>query len=95
MAGPPPTWSSHACQEAEAMVETLTSRAARRSRIRARLVRFALNRARSLAGLRELPKYNLIVAIGAVRRQTRERRRDAGGTGTARSCGRRVLRRSR
>ena len=56
-------------KEAESMVETLTSRAARRSRVRARLVRFALSRARSLAGLRELPKYNLIVAIGAVRRQ--------------------------
>ena len=56
-------------KEAESMVETLTSRAARRSRVRAKLVRFALSRARSLAGLRELPKYNLIVAIGAVRRQ--------------------------
>ena len=42
-------------KEAESMVETLTSRAARRSRVRAKLVRFALSRARSLAGLRELP----------------------------------------
>ena len=81
-------------KEAESMVETLTSRAARRSRVRARLVRFALSRARSLTGLRELPKYNLIVAIGAVRRQLGERRRDAGGTGKDRSRGRRVLRRS-
>jgi len=56
-------------KEAESMIDTLTSRAARRSRVRARLVRFALSRARSLAGLRELPKYNLIVTIGAVRRQ--------------------------
>jgi rifampicin phosphotransferase len=56
-------------KEAESMVETLTARAARRSRLRARLVWFALNRARALAGLRELPKYNLIVAIGGVRRQ--------------------------
>jgi phosphoenolpyruvate synthase/pyruvate phosphate dikinase len=55
--------------EAEAMIDTLAARAGRRSRLRARLVRFALGRARSLVGLRELPKYNLIVAIAAVRRQ--------------------------
>ncbi|MBP2320265.1 pyruvate,water dikinase [Kibdelosporangium banguiense] len=34
---------------------------------RKRTVRFALNRARELAGLREMPKYFLIVALGAVR----------------------------
>jgi rifampicin phosphotransferase len=54
---------------AEAMIETLASRAARRSRLRARLVRFALGRARALLGLRELPKYYLIVVLAAMRRQ--------------------------
>jgi pyruvate,water dikinase len=54
---------------AEAMIDTLASRVARRSRLRARLVRFALHRARALLGLRELPKYYLIVVLAAMRRQ--------------------------
>jgi pyruvate,water dikinase len=37
--------------------------------LRARLVRFALHRARQLAGLREVPKYYMIVALGAIRRE--------------------------
>jgi pyruvate,water dikinase len=55
--------------EADAMIETLAARAGRRSRLRARIVRFALRRAHALLGLRELPKYYLIVAFAAVRRQ--------------------------
>jgi rifampicin phosphotransferase len=51
------------------MIDTLAARAGRRSRLRARLVRFALGRAQSLIGLRELPKFYLIVAFAAVRRQ--------------------------
>jgi pyruvate,water dikinase len=51
------------------MIETLAARARRRSRFRARLVRFALGRASALGGLREMPKFYLIVAIAAVRRQ--------------------------
>jgi phosphohistidine swiveling domain-containing protein len=54
---------------AGAMIETLSERAGRRGRIRARLVRFALRRARALVGLRELPKFYLIVAIAALRHQ--------------------------
>ncbi len=55
--------------EADAMIGTLAARARRRSRLRAWLVRFALGRARALVGLREAPKFHLIVAIAAVRRQ--------------------------
>lgn len=55
--------------EAEAMIETLAGRAQRRGRWRARLVRFALDRARRLSGLRELPKYHMVVALAAVRRE--------------------------
>jgi pyruvate,water dikinase len=55
--------------EAEAMIETLVGRARRRGRLRARLVRFALGRARQLAGLREIPKYYLVVVLAAVRRE--------------------------
>ena len=55
--------------EAEAMIETLVGRARTRSRLRASLVRFALRRARQLAGLREIPKYYMVVALAAVRRE--------------------------
>ena len=54
---------------AEAMIETLVGRARRRGRLRASLVRFALGRARQLAGIREIPKYYAIVALAAVRRE--------------------------
>jgi pyruvate,water dikinase len=55
--------------EAERMIETLVDRARRRGPLRARLVRFALDRARQLAGLREIPKYFMIVSLGALRRE--------------------------
>ena len=43
--------------------------ARRRGRLRGRIVRFALGRARALVGARELPKFYLILAVAAVRRQ--------------------------
>ncbi|HEX6342748.1 PEP/pyruvate-binding domain-containing protein [Umezawaea sp.] len=52
--------------EAEATIDRLARRA---GPVRGRFVRFALGRARSLAGLREMPKYRLIVALGHVRGQ--------------------------
>ena len=55
--------------EADAMIDTLAARARRRGRLRGRVVRFALGRARALAGARELPKFYLILAVAAVRRQ--------------------------
>jgi rifampicin phosphotransferase len=55
--------------EAEAMIDTLAARAGRRGRMRERLVRFALGRARALVGLRELPKFYVVQALAAVRRQ--------------------------
>jgi phosphohistidine swiveling domain-containing protein len=56
-------------KEAEAMVESLIQRARRRGPLRARLLRFALSRARKLTGLRELPKFYIVVVLGAVRRE--------------------------
>ena len=50
--------------EAEATGRTLVQRA---SPLRRPLVRFALDRARRLAGLRELPKFLVVVALGQVR----------------------------
>jgi rifampicin phosphotransferase len=55
--------------EADAMVAILTARARRRGWLRGQAVAFALNRARQLAGLRELPKYYAIVALAQLRRQ--------------------------
>ncbi|WP_091328082.1 PEP/pyruvate-binding domain-containing protein [Geodermatophilus ruber] len=55
--------------EAGAMVATLTARARRRGRLRARAVALALDRARQLAGLRELPKYLVIGTFARVRAQ--------------------------
>ena len=52
---------------AESMIDDLVQRAARHSRPKARLVNFALRRARQLVGLRESPKYLLIVALGMLR----------------------------
>jgi pyruvate,water dikinase len=55
--------------EAEAAIETLVRRARCRGRLRAWLVRFALGRARELAGIREMPKYYLVIVLAAARRE--------------------------
>jgi phosphohistidine swiveling domain-containing protein len=55
--------------QAEAMVTTLTARARGRGRVRGRAVGFALNRVRQLAGVRELPKYYIVLVLAQVRRQ--------------------------
>jgi pyruvate,water dikinase len=52
--------------EAEAAIDRLARKV---GGVRGRFVRFALGRTRLLAGLREMPKYHLIVALGHVRRQ--------------------------
>ncbi len=54
-------------EEAEAMVAALARRARRRSRLRALAIRFALGRARQLAGVRELPKACLVRALAVAR----------------------------
>ncbi len=47
---------AHGAAQADAMIDTLVSRARRRGRLRGSLVRVALRRVRALAGLRELPR---------------------------------------
>jgi len=54
-------------QEAEAMVAELTRRAMRKGRLRGLLVAFFLKRARALAGLREMPKFCLILLLAYMR----------------------------
>ncbi len=52
---------------AEAMISTLTGRARARGRLRAVLVDWTLHRARDLTGLRESPKFLLVLALAALR----------------------------
>jgi phosphohistidine swiveling domain-containing protein len=63
---------SRASAEAEAEVERLVAEARRRGRARALLVRAALRRTRLFAGLRELPKYQLVLGLAEVRKQLAE-----------------------
>jgi phosphohistidine swiveling domain-containing protein len=49
--------------------QRLVATAHRRSRLRGRLVALGLSRARALAGLRELPKYDLVLVLAHARRQ--------------------------
>jgi rifampicin phosphotransferase len=57
--------------KAESMITSLTARAAERSRLRARLAGWALRRVRQLLGLRESPKFMLIVALATMREHLR------------------------
>jgi pyruvate,water dikinase len=60
---------SNAAEEAEACVDRLVAEARARSRLRGAAVRAALRRARMFTGLRELPKYLLVVRLAAVRKE--------------------------
>jgi rifampicin phosphotransferase len=56
-----------AAREAEEMVAELTRRAERKGRLRGALVGFLLRRARALAGLREMPKFCIILLFARAR----------------------------
>jgi len=56
-----------AAREAEEMVRELTRRAARKGRLRGALVGFLLRRVRGLAGLREAPKFCLVLLLARAR----------------------------
>lgn len=60
---------SRAEAQAEAEVDRLVAEARRRGRARALLVRAALRRTRLFAGLREQPKYQLVLGLAEVRKQ--------------------------
>ncbi|HEX2075847.1 MAG TPA: PEP-utilizing enzyme [Geodermatophilus sp.] len=62
---------ARAVEQAEDMVATLTARARRRGRVRGRVVGFALDRTRQLAGMRELPKYCIVLLLARARAQLR------------------------
>jgi rifampicin phosphotransferase len=56
-----------AAREAEEMVAELTRRATRKGRLRGALVRALLRRARALAGMREMPKFCIILIFARAR----------------------------
>ncbi|HJQ28676.1 MAG TPA: PEP/pyruvate-binding domain-containing protein, partial [Rubrobacter sp.] len=56
-----------ATREAEEMVARLTRRAARKGRLRGTLVGFLLGRARELSGLREMPKFCIVLLMARAR----------------------------
>ncbi|WP_282329670.1 PEP/pyruvate-binding domain-containing protein [Pseudarthrobacter sp. AL07] len=60
---------SNAAEEADACVDRLVAEARSRGRLRGIAVRAALRRARLFSGLRELPKYQLVVGLAEVRKQ--------------------------
>ncbi len=68
--------------KAESMITSLTTRVAERSRLRARLAAWTLGRVRQLVGLRESPKFLLIVALGVMREQLKVVGRQLADTGT-------------
>lgn len=63
---------SKAAAEADAQIERLVAGASARGRLRGMAVRAALRRARLFAGLRELPKFQIILALAEVRKQLAE-----------------------
>jgi rifampicin phosphotransferase len=63
----PDTVFTRGAAEAEAMVSTLADRARRRGAVRSRAVGLALERTRQLAGLRELPKYDIVLVLARAR----------------------------
>jgi phosphohistidine swiveling domain-containing protein len=60
---------ARAADHAEARVQDLVKRAGARSRLRGRLVALCLRRARQLAGLRELPKFYIVMVLAEMHRQ--------------------------
>lgn len=60
---------ARAADHAEARVQDLVERAGTRSRLRGWLVGLCLRRARQLAGLRELPKFYIVMVLAEMHRQ--------------------------
>jgi phosphohistidine swiveling domain-containing protein len=58
---------ARAAAEAHAAVDELTAQARRRGRIRGAVVGFGLRRSRQVIGLRESPKFLLVIALGVAR----------------------------
>lgn len=60
---------ARAARDADEQVARFVARARTKSPLHAAIVRIALDRTRRFAGLRELPKYNLVLGLSAAREQ--------------------------
>ncbi|MGX1162149.1 pyruvate,water dikinase [Arthrobacter sp. SLBN-100] len=63
---------ARAAEHAEARIGELVERAGTKSRLRGRLVALCLRRTRQLAGLRELPKFCIVLVMAEMHRQLTE-----------------------
>ncbi|MFM9275188.1 PEP/pyruvate-binding domain-containing protein [Pseudarthrobacter sp. NKDBFgelt] len=63
---------ARAAGHAEARISELVERAGTKSRLRGRLVALCLHRTRQLAGLRELPKFCIVLVLAEMHRQLAE-----------------------
>ncbi|OAE00997.1 PEP/pyruvate-binding domain-containing protein [Arthrobacter sp. OY3WO11] len=63
---------ARAAEHAEARISELVERAGTKSRLRGRLVALCLRRTRQLAGLRELPKFCIVLVLAEMHRQLTE-----------------------
>ncbi|KIS28938.1 pyruvate kinase [Arthrobacter sp. SPG23] len=78
---------ARAADHAEARVSELVERAAARSRLRGRLVALCLRRARQLSGLRELPKFYIVMVLAEMHRQLTAVGEELAKTGTVAAAG--------
>jgi rifampicin phosphotransferase len=76
-----------ATREAEEMVAELTHRASRKGRLRGALVLFLLGRARELSGLRETPKFCIVLLMARVRALLWPVGEELAGAGRLQSAG--------
>ncbi|MFJ6314100.1 PEP/pyruvate-binding domain-containing protein [Pseudarthrobacter oxydans] len=78
---------ARAAKHAEARISELVERAGAKSRLRGRLVALCLRRTRQLSGLRELPKFCIVLVMAEMHRQLTEIGAELAGNGTIRDAG--------
>lgn len=76
-----------AAEHAEARISELVERAGTKSRLRGRLVALCLRRTRQLAGLRELPKFYIVLVLAEMHRQLTEIGAELAKNGTIGASG--------
>ncbi|WP_406633657.1 PEP/pyruvate-binding domain-containing protein [Pseudarthrobacter quantipunctorum] len=78
---------TRAAEHAETRISELVERAGAKSRLRGRLVALCLRRTRQLSGLRELPKFCIVLVMAEMHRQLREVGTELAGNGTIGDAG--------
>jgi rifampicin phosphotransferase len=78
---------ARATREAEQMVDELIRRSTNKGRLRGALVRFLLGRARALSGLREMPKFCIVLLMARARELLWTVGRELAETGRLQSAG--------